>query len=58
MARQGGGRQFLGDLVRACREEMPEFIKAQKRLGPKGLQIVGIAVDQQIKSGNSQQKSV
>jgi thiol-disulfide isomerase/thioredoxin len=29
-----------------CREEMPEFIKAQKELGPKGLQIVGIAVDQ------------
>ena len=29
-----------------CREEMPEFIKAQKDLGPKGLQIVGIAVDQ------------
>ena len=29
-----------------CREEMPEFIKAQQALGPKGLQIVGIAVDQ------------
>ena len=29
-----------------CREEMPEFIRAQKDLGPKGLQIVGIAVDQ------------
>ena len=29
-----------------CREEMPEFIKAQQELGPKGLQIVGIAVDQ------------
>jgi thiol-disulfide isomerase/thioredoxin len=29
-----------------CREEMPEFIKAQNELGPKGLQIVGIAVDQ------------
>ena len=29
-----------------CREEMPEFVKAQKDLGPKGLQIVGIAVDQ------------
>ena len=29
-----------------CREEMPEFIKAQTELGPKGLQIVGIAVDQ------------
>ena len=29
-----------------CREEMPEFIKAQTSLGPKGLQFVGIAVDQ------------
>jgi len=29
-----------------CREEIPEFIKAQERLGPKGLQIVGIAIDQ------------
>jgi peroxiredoxin len=29
-----------------CREEMPEFVKAQTELGPKGLQIVGIAVDQ------------
>jgi thiol-disulfide isomerase/thioredoxin len=29
-----------------CREEMPLFIKAQDQLGPKGLQFVGIAVDQ------------
>lgn len=29
-----------------CREEMPEFIKAQKEQGAKGLQFVGIAVDQ------------
>lgn len=29
-----------------CREEMPEFIKAQTLWGPKGLQFVGIAVDQ------------
>lgn len=29
-----------------CREEMPEFIKAQTEYGPKGLQFVGIAVDQ------------
>jgi len=29
-----------------CREEMPEFIKAQKQFGDKGLQFVGIAVDQ------------
>ena len=29
-----------------CREEMPEFVKAQNAWGPKGLQFVGIAVDQ------------
>lgn len=29
-----------------CREEMPEFMKAQAEHGPKGLQFVGIAVDQ------------
>jgi thiol-disulfide isomerase/thioredoxin len=29
-----------------CREEIPAFIKVQQQLGTKGLQIVGIAVDQ------------
>ena len=29
-----------------CREEMPEFVRAQNEFGPKGLQFVGIAVDQ------------
>jgi thiol-disulfide isomerase/thioredoxin len=29
-----------------CREEMPEFVRAQSEFGPKGLQFVGIAVDQ------------
>ena len=29
-----------------CREEMPEVIKAQEKHGSKGLQFVGIAVDQ------------
>ncbi|MEO6565789.1 MAG: TlpA disulfide reductase family protein [Casimicrobiaceae bacterium] len=29
-----------------CREEMPEFMKAQSEYGSKGLQFVGIAVDQ------------
>jgi thiol-disulfide isomerase/thioredoxin len=29
-----------------CREEMPEFVKAQRELGEKGLQFVGIAIDQ------------
>lgn len=28
-----------------CREEMPEFVKAQNELGGRGLQFVGIAVD-------------
>jgi thiol-disulfide isomerase/thioredoxin len=28
-----------------CREEMPEFAKAQADLGPRGVQFVGIAVD-------------
>ena len=29
-----------------CREEMPEFVRAQQELGAKGLQFVGIAIDQ------------
>lgn len=29
-----------------CREEMPEFIRAQNDFGSKGVQFVGIAVDQ------------
>ena len=29
-----------------CREEMPMFMRFQQNLGPKGLQFVGIAVDQ------------
>ena len=29
-----------------CREEMPEFVRAQQEFGGKGLQFVGIAVDQ------------
>jgi thiol-disulfide isomerase/thioredoxin len=28
-----------------CRDEMPEFVKAQRELGDRGLQFVGIAVD-------------
>ena len=28
-----------------CREEIPEFIKAQRQFGPRGLQIIGVAVD-------------
>ncbi|HEY7238325.1 MAG TPA: TlpA disulfide reductase family protein [Burkholderiales bacterium] len=29
-----------------CREEMPEFVRAQHDLGASGLQVVGIAIDQ------------
>ncbi|HSD59412.1 MAG TPA: TlpA disulfide reductase family protein [Burkholderiales bacterium] len=29
-----------------CREEIPALIQAQNRLGPRGLQIIGIAIDQ------------
>ena len=29
-----------------CREEMPEFIRAQREFGARGLQFVGIAVDE------------
>ncbi len=29
-----------------CREEMPEFVNAQRDLGGRGLQFVGIAIDQ------------
>ena len=29
-----------------CREEMPEFVNAQREFGPRGLQFVGIAVDE------------
>ena len=32
-----------------CREEMPQFVQAQREFGPKGLQFVGIAVDQRDK---------
>ncbi len=29
-----------------CREEMPEFVKAQNEWGGKGLQFVGVAIDE------------
>ncbi len=29
-----------------CREEMPQFVKAQQELGAQGVQFVGIAIDQ------------
>ena len=32
-----------------CREEMPEFVKAQREFGGRGLQFVGIAIDEPAK---------
>ena len=29
-----------------CREEMPEFVKVQRELGGRGLQFVGVAMDE------------
>jgi thiol-disulfide isomerase/thioredoxin len=29
-----------------CREEMPEFVKIQQELGGRGLQFIGVAIDQ------------
>jgi len=34
-----------------CREEMPEFVRVQKELGGRGLQFVGIAIDDTEKVG-------
>jgi thiol-disulfide isomerase/thioredoxin len=37
---------FWATWCEPCREEMPEFVRAQAALGGKGLQFVGIAIDQ------------
>lgn len=37
---------FWATWCEPCREEMPEFVKAQQTFGAKGLQFVGIAIDQ------------
>jgi peroxiredoxin len=36
---------FWATWCEPCREEMPEFVKAQAASGSKGLQFVGIAID-------------
>lgn len=36
---------FWATWCEPCRDEMPEFVRVQNELGPKGLQFVGIAVD-------------
>jgi peroxiredoxin len=40
---------FWATWCEPCREEMPEFVKTQAALGSKGLQFVGIAIDQPAK---------
>jgi len=40
---------FWATWCEPCREEMPQFVQAQRELGSEGLQFIGIAVDQRDK---------
>jgi len=42
---------FWATWCEPCRDEMPEFVRSQARFGDKGLQFVGIAVDDPAKVG-------
>ncbi len=37
---------FFATYCPPCRYEIPDFIKLQKELGPKGFQVIGISVDE------------
>jgi thiol-disulfide isomerase/thioredoxin len=46
MEGQGVVLNFWATWCVPCREEMPEFVKAQREWGDRGLQFVGIAIDE------------
>lgn len=46
MARQGAGAQFLGALVPALPKEIPGFVRLHHEYGGRGLQFVGVALDE------------
>ena len=44
---QGGAAEFLGDLVRALRVEIPWFIDFEKNYKDKGFAVVGVSFDEE-----------